>query len=78
VLKRGNAPGEMAVKRQEYCAAGVQLVWEINPRARTVVVYTSPTRGTTLGATDTLDGGRVLPGFTLSVRDLFAELDRKG
>jgi Uma2 family endonuclease len=78
VLKRNNTPGEMAVKRQDYFAAGVQLVWEINPRARTVVVYTSPNQGTTLGATDTLDGGTGLPGFTLAVRDLFAELDRQG
>ena len=28
-------------------------------------------------ANPTLDGGDVLPGFRLGVRDLFAELDRK-
>jgi Uma2 family endonuclease len=78
VLSRSNSPGEMAVKRQEYFTAGVEVVWEIDPRARTVVVYTSATASTTLAVADTLDGGIVLPGFTLSLQQLFAELDRQG
>jgi Uma2 family endonuclease len=78
VLSRSNTPGEMAVKRQDYFAAGVELVWEIAPNTRTVAVYTSVTDVTMLTAADTLDGGAVLPGFTLSVQDLFAELDRHG
>jgi Uma2 family endonuclease len=78
VLSRSNTPGEMAAKRQDYFTAGVQLVWEIDPSARAVVVYTSPAQSTTLGSADTLDGGVVLPGFTLPVKELFAELDRQG
>jgi Uma2 family endonuclease len=67
VLSRSNTPGEMAAKRQDYFTAGVELVWEIDPAARTVMVYTSVTLFTTLTTTDTLDGGSVLPGFTLSL-----------
>jgi Uma2 family endonuclease len=78
VLSRSNTPGEMAAKRQDYFTAGVEVVWEIDPRARTVVVYTSPTASTTLTAADMLDGGTVLPGFTLPLQQLFAELDRQG
>lgn len=78
VLSRSNTPGEMAVKRQDYFTAGVELVWEIDPVARTVVVYTSVTHLTTLSAPDTLDGGLILPGFTLPLQELFAELDRHG
>jgi Uma2 family endonuclease len=78
ILSRNNTPGEMAVKRQDYFTAGVQLVWEIDPDARTVEVYTSPTQSITLGPTDILDGDPVLPGFILPVRELFAELDRQG
>jgi Uma2 family endonuclease len=78
VLSRSNTPGEMVAKRQDYFAAGVELVWEIDPVARTVAVYTSPTQSTVLRAADTLDGGAVLPGFTLPLPDLFAELDRQG
>ncbi len=78
VLSRSNTPGEMSVKRQDYFTAGVELVWEIDPDARTVAVYTSATDITTLSETDTLDGGTVLPGFKLSLQHLFAELDRHG
>lgn len=78
VLSAGNTLGEMARKRREYFTAGVRLVWEIDPRARTVRVYTSETAFTDLTATDTLDGGTVLPGFTLPLNQLFAELDRHG
>jgi Uma2 family endonuclease len=78
VLSRSNTPGEMAVKLQEYFAAGVELVWEIDPRARTVVVSTAATQSTTLTEADTLDGGTVLPGFALPLQQLFAELDRQG
>ena len=78
VLSQSNTPGEMAVKRQDYFAAGVELVWEINPNTRTVAVYTSAINVTNLAAADTLDGGLVLPGFTLSLPALFAELDRHG
>jgi Uma2 family endonuclease len=78
VLSRGNTPGEMAAKRQDYFTAGVELVWEIDPEKRTVAVYTSLTAVTTLGVGDTLDGGAALQGFTLPVADLFGELDRHG
>lgn len=78
VLSRHNTPGEMRVKRHDYFTAGVQLVWEVDPVRRTVAVYTSETAVVTLGVDDTLDGGAVLPGFVLPLRELFAELDRQG
>jgi Uma2 family endonuclease len=76
VLSSGNRPAEMARKRREYFLAGVQLVWEIDPFKRTVAVYTSPEASTTLTEQDTLDGGDVLPGFALPLRQLFARLPK--
>ncbi len=78
VWSRSNTRAEMAAKRVDYFAAGVELVWEIHPDTRTVEVYSSPTQAVTLGPADTLDGGRVLPGFTLPLAQLFGELDRQG
>ncbi len=78
VWSRSNTRAEMAAKRADYFAAGVELVWEVHPDTRTVEVYSSPTQALTLGPTDTLDGGRVLPGFTLPLAQLFGELDRQG
>jgi len=77
-VRESNTKAEMNRKRQEYFQAGVRLVWEIDPDARTVAVYTGPEQCTTLTQDQTLDGGDVLPGFTLSLRELFAELGRQG
>jgi Uma2 family endonuclease len=76
VLSEGNTPGEMDRKRREYFRAGVRLVWMVNPIERSVTVYTAPDRFTKLAEADVLDGGDVLPGLAISLRDLFAELDR--
>jgi Uma2 family endonuclease len=78
VLSRSNTKKEMARKRREYFQAGVRLVWEVDPRARTVAVYEGPERPTILEVGQTLDGGEVLPGFALTLADLFADLDRQG
>jgi Uma2 family endonuclease len=77
ILSEGNTEAEMARKRREYFEAGVRLVWLVDPEARTVSVYTAPEQATVLDATQTLDGGVVLPGFTLPLAELFAELDRQ-
>jgi Uma2 family endonuclease len=78
VLSTGNTAREMARKRQDYFAAGVQVVWQVDPRTRTVEVFTSPEQSTVLHEAQTLEGGTVLPGFTLPLQELFAELDLHG
>jgi Uma2 family endonuclease len=75
VLSPSNTDAEMQRKRHEYFAAGCRLVWMVDPDARTVAVYTAPAQATVLREEQTLDGGSVLPGFTLPLRQLFAELD---
>jgi Uma2 family endonuclease len=76
VVSEGNTAREMARKRCEYFAAGVQLVWLVDPKTRTVEAYTGPAQSTLLREEHTLDGGTVLPGFTLPLRELFRQLDR--
>lgn len=71
ILSDGNTPAEIEQKRREYFASGTRLMWIIDPDARTVAVYTDPDTHTVLGMNDTLDGGVVLPGFTLPLADLF-------
>jgi Uma2 family endonuclease len=68
----------MARKCREYFAAGVRVVWLVDPETRTVTVHTSLENATILSEADILPGGDVLEGFTLSVRALFAELDQQG
>ena len=64
-------PGS-AEKIQDWLNAGTRLVWEVNPRRRTVTVYTGERQSTRLTAADALDGGDVLPGFSCRVADVFA------
>lgn len=78
VLSESNTKKEMETKRDEYFRAGVRLVWEIDPETRTIAVYTSPSNFTILKQSDLLDGGPVLPGFTLRIAEIFAELDEHG
>jgi Uma2 family endonuclease len=75
VLSPSNRPGELARKRREYFGAGTRLVWQIDPRKRTAEVFTAPTVSTRFDESQSLDGGAVVPGFSLSLRDLFAEAD---
>jgi len=77
ILSPSNSPAEMERKRREYFQAGVRLVWIVNADTRTVAVYTSPENPVVLSQSETLDGGAVLPGFSLSLTEYFAELDRQ-
>jgi Uma2 family endonuclease len=78
VLSESNTRQEMDRKRGEYFRAGARLLWEVDPRVRTVAVYTSPDNPTVLRGDDVVNGGAVLPGFALPLPDLFGELDVQG
>jgi Uma2 family endonuclease len=77
VLSASNTPREMARKRDEYFRAGVKLVWEIDPESRSANVFTGPNAVTPIPTDGTLDGGDLLPGFTLSLRELFDRAERR-
>ena len=72
------SPSEDVLKKvNEYLRAGSQLVWAIYPDEKTVYVFHLDADGrligTHFGINDTLDGGDVMPGFSLPVRDIFPE-----
>jgi Uma2 family endonuclease len=77
VLSVGNTEGEMSRKLREYFRAGVPLVWIIDPKTESATVYSSLTRAKQVSPDGTLDGGKVLPGFQVSLKDLFAKLRRR-
>ena len=72
VISISNTRREMAIKRADYFAAGTRLVWEVDPPARAVDVYTTadgpPVR---LTDAETILGGPVLPDFASPVAELF-------
>lgn len=77
VLSVGNTFMEMSRKRHEYFHAGVRLVWMVDPRERTVAVYTTISDYVILDESQTLTGHDVLPGLEIRLADVFAELDRR-
>jgi Uma2 family endonuclease len=77
VLSENNTKAEMDRKLREYFAAGVRLVWFIEPDTQTATVYSSPTKARRIEKDGSLEGGKVLPGFTLVLKDLFARARRR-
>lgn len=77
VLSKSNTAAEMQRKRREYFAAGTTLVWLVDPDSRSVSVYTSEAEVTVLDESAQLTAAELLPGFSLSIRELFSEFDRQ-
>jgi Uma2 family endonuclease len=78
VLSETNTKAEMNRKLQQYFQAGVRLVWYIDPETRTADSFTGPSDVTHVDPGGSLDGGDVLPGFRLSLAELFEQADRQG
>ena len=72
------SPGQSATRFADkivfYLLYGVRLVWAIDPESRSITVFAPGREARTLSTGDTLDGEDVLPGFTVPVDDIFAQL----
>jgi Uma2 family endonuclease len=66
---------ELLVKANEYLDAGARLVWIVDPPTRSVLVKRPGRPAATQSVDDMLDGGDLLPGFSLPLSRVFAELD---
>ena len=77
VLSISNTYSEMSRKRREYFQAGVALLWMVDPRERTVTVYTSPQGFEVHREGAVLQGGDVVSGFEVDTAALFAKLDQR-
>lgn len=63
---------KFAIKLSNYLAAGT-VVWAIFPDERQVVVHIPGKPAKIYGLDDVLDGGDVLPRFSLAVKDIFVD-----
>lgn len=55
----------------EWLNAGARMVVVLNPRSRTATVYRSRTDIVVLQESEALDGGDVVPGWSVSLREMF-------
>lgn len=72
VVSPTNTATEIEAKVLEYFAAGVELVWVLYPRFQRIHVYESATQVRILEINDEIDGGTVIPGFHLKLKELFS------
>jgi Uma2 family endonuclease len=72
VISPGDSYSEVEEKVLGWIEAGTKMVIVVNPRQRSATEYKSPTDITALAETDVLDGGDIIPGFELAVREIFA------
>ncbi len=73
VLSPSDRLADALAKVAMYLQAGVELVWLVDPAARTVTVFRPDDSIAVLHEGDMLEGGNVLPGFNLLVADIFGE-----
>lgn len=74
VLSPSETASDTEEKLADYRAAGTPLLWVVDPAKRLVTVYATDAPVRWLREGDTLDGGAVLPGFTLAVDALFEDV----
>lgn len=72
VASPGDSRRKLGDKAKSYLAAGTPLVWVVWPKRQTVDVHRPGAPVETVTIAGVLDGGEVLPGFTLPVARIFA------
>jgi len=73
VRSKNDTLSELRSKAQDYLQAGVQIIWVIDPAAKTVTVFRSGESPQILREDDTLTAKGVIPGFKVPVAELFSE-----
>jgi Uma2 family endonuclease len=73
VLSPGNTAGEMRQKIKEYIQSGSRLVWLVDPPTKTIAIYVEPSEkpAKIVQGNEVLDGGNVLPGFSMMLAEVF-------
>jgi Uma2 family endonuclease len=71
VLSPSNTPDAMRIKITNYLSVGT-VVWVVDPDKQRVEVHSPGEFVQVFELNDTLDGGKVLPGFQLPVKDIFS------
>jgi Uma2 family endonuclease len=78
IISRTNRADEVADKLEEYFKAGVRQVWVVFPLHSKIYAYSSTTAVRIFAPGDELDGGEVMPGFRLSIGELFKKAGGAG
>jgi Uma2 family endonuclease len=73
IVSEFDTPAEIDKKVNEYLAAGAKLVWVVYPDAKRVGIYDDDGHYKGLDINGVLDGGQVVPGFSMALKDIFRD-----
>lgn len=73
VISPSNRPARVLEKLREYFAAGVPVVWLLNPENQTATVHHAVDDGNALKAGDVLHGEDALSDFSIPVAEIFLD-----
>jgi Uma2 family endonuclease len=73
VVSPSDRAGDLLAKVQDWLDAGCRAVWVVDPGTRTVSIHRGDQPAVTLGEADLLDGGEIVPGFSLPIAEVFGE-----
>ena len=71
IVSPSDSPTEVDEKIRMWLDLGVSMALVVRPANRTIVIRRPRIPAVTLSGEDTLDGGDVLPGFSLPLREIF-------
>jgi Uma2 family endonuclease len=76
VVSRWNSARDVQEKISEYFEASTKKVWVVYPSQKNVYCYDGVTDVRVIDRNGTIDGGNLLPGFSVTVESLFATLKK--
>ena len=72
VLSPSDRPSKVNKKTLRWLGYGAKQVWIVDPKKKTVTIYRSPADATTFCGSDELEAQDLLPGFRLSLDNIFS------
>lgn len=72
VLSPTDERAEVAAKIADYLAAGVPVVWVVDPATRTTTIYRPAQEPAVFGADEPLDAAPALPDFRMTLAEMLA------
>ena len=71
IRSESNPRRELRAKAARYLERGTQMVWLVYPETRSLELHRAGESAQTLSGGDVLEGGATLPGFRVSVDEVF-------
>jgi Uma2 family endonuclease len=73
VVSPSDSAEDLEIKIEQYLHSGAKQVWVLYPKTKRIHVFRASSQPTVLDETQSLEGGDLLPGFSMKVAEVFNE-----